>query len=114
MQHKAAVRLERLQHQRTWNAINREHQQSDKAPAELGPGEFSSRSSDIPSRISQQPPSSAPMAAGGASVGQDAAGLEAQVAKPPARASASSVRQGLMLEDLHLIRSSMSVRANRR
>jgi hypothetical protein len=28
VQHKAAVRLERLQHQRTWNIINLEHQQA--------------------------------------------------------------------------------------
>lgn len=42
MQHRAAVRLERLQHQRAWNIIKLEHQQAVKAAAEGPPAAVSS------------------------------------------------------------------------
>ena len=42
VQHRAAVRLERLQHQRAWNIINLEHQQAVKAAAEGPPAAVSS------------------------------------------------------------------------
>ena len=126
VQHKAAVRLEHLQHQRGWNIIGLEHQQAAQAPGEYGPGAFDSRA---PSSFGGKAVSTGTGAAAtdatmgaGAGVGARKPGSEMQQAEvfissqPAGHATDAQhhAKQGQLLQDMQLVRLSMQQRANRR
>lgn len=123
MQHKAAARLERLQHHRAWNVIKLEHQQAARVAAEGGPWPPAAASSTgctsavapgLPAGegVSLTPVSGDGQGRGAAHVQQQQqqqkqGGGEAGVTGPGMR------QTGVMLDELSLVKSSLRQRANR-
>lgn len=125
MQHKAAARLERLQHHRAWNVINLEHQQAARVAAEGGPLPSAAASSTgctsavapgLPAgerKASLTPPVS------GDGQGRGAAHVQQQQKQGAGEAGEAGVtgpgmrRTGVMLDELSHIKSSLRQRANR-
>lgn len=110
VQHKAATRLERLQHQRAWNVINLVHQEAAKAAAaapvsqaSVGGGRSSSSSS-----LGGKVPAGAPVPSGVAAGAGSAEAVQQGIG-----GEQSAPRHGLLFEELHSVRSSMLRRPSR-
>jgi hypothetical protein len=110
VQHKAAVRLERLQHQRAWNIINLEHQLAHKAATEVPPLAVSSTgctSADTLQHLA-------------ATAGQDEQKRQSGAGDPQQQGEGSSGsggtgsrRPGIMLEEMSQVKAGLRQRANR-